>query len=251
MTQAWNYTSAAPLTGRINFHAQFATKDWFAFVRQNAGATASDHILDIGCGRADFWRSQGPELPKAHLTLADSSDALLAEAKGAVPNATTQRVSLSGLGSLPFPDASFDRIFAMHMLYHVDDADQSLKELERVLRPGGTLIATTNAEDDMKILVSIGRDYFGTSASGSIYPKFGATVAENRLNAQFNTVTRHDHIDDYIGVTAQAVCDYLSTLPEAQGQDTTGLLSLVEDAMTNGAVPVRRHTVLFQAIKAR
>ncbi len=49
--------------------------------------------------------------------------------------------------SLPFPDAAFDAVFAMLMLHHVEDhhreyvrRPQALKEIRRVLRPGGRFV---------------------------------------------------------------------------------------------------------------
>ena len=49
--------------------------------------------------------------------------------------------------ALPFPDRSFDYVFAMAMLHHVEEhlADysrrpQALQEIRRVLRPGGILV---------------------------------------------------------------------------------------------------------------
>jgi SAM-dependent methyltransferase len=38
---------------------------------------------------------------------------------------------------MPFADASFDVIFCNHVLEHVDDDDKAMRELFRVLRPGG------------------------------------------------------------------------------------------------------------------
>jgi SAM-dependent methyltransferase len=42
--------------------------------------------------------------------------------------------------ALPYPDAHFDTIIADGVLEHVEDADRSLAELHRVLRPGGVLL---------------------------------------------------------------------------------------------------------------
>ena len=41
--------------------------------------------------------------------------------------------------ALPFDDASFDTVVATFVLCSVGDVDQSLREIRRVLRPGGTI----------------------------------------------------------------------------------------------------------------
>jgi ubiquinone/menaquinone biosynthesis C-methylase UbiE len=49
---------------------------------------------------------------------------------------------------LPLADGSVDAALAMHMLYHVPDIALAARELRRVVRPGGVLMASTNAADD-------------------------------------------------------------------------------------------------------
>jgi SAM-dependent methyltransferase len=49
-----------------------------------------------------------------------------------------------GVEQLPFPDRSFDVVLCLWMLYHVKDQEGALRELRRVLRPEGKLLATTN-----------------------------------------------------------------------------------------------------------
>lgn len=41
---------------------------------------------------------------------------------------------------LPFPDESFDLVFSHGVVHHVDDTGAAVRELHRVLRPGGTLL---------------------------------------------------------------------------------------------------------------
>jgi ubiquinone/menaquinone biosynthesis C-methylase UbiE len=45
---------------------------------------------------------------------------------------------------LPLPDESVDVAMAMHMLYHVPDIPAAIRELRRITKPGGTVLASTN-----------------------------------------------------------------------------------------------------------
>lgn len=52
---------------------------------------------------------------------------------------------LDGSGVLPFPDDSFDLVTMLDVLEHISDDAGALREVVRVLRPGGTLLATVPA----------------------------------------------------------------------------------------------------------
>lgn len=49
-------------------------------------------------------------------------------------NVLVQQIDIQ---EIPFPDASFDKIIANHMLHHVPNLPQALKEVQRKLRPDG------------------------------------------------------------------------------------------------------------------
>jgi SAM-dependent methyltransferase len=107
------------------------------FLRQIIGNPASQienpRILDVGCGTganlemlAQFGESEGVDV---------SDDALeFCRRKGLKAH--------KGLAEkLPFPDESFDVVTALDVVEHLDDDVAGLKEMHRVLKPGGrTLI---------------------------------------------------------------------------------------------------------------
>jgi SAM-dependent methyltransferase len=68
------------------------------------------------------------------------------------------RVLQADAQALPFPDATFDRAMANHMLYHVPDIGAALREMRRVVKPGGRVVLTTNASDHMERLRALHRE---------------------------------------------------------------------------------------------
>ena len=54
--------------------------------------------------------------------------------------------------ALPLPDGVADLTLAMHMLYHVPDPSQAVRELRRVTRPGGRVVIGLNGPDHLREL---------------------------------------------------------------------------------------------------
>ncbi len=48
-------------------------------------------------------------------------------------------LTVSNALSLPFPDASFDKVICSEVLEHIPDYEQAVAEIDRILKPGGTL----------------------------------------------------------------------------------------------------------------
>jgi SAM-dependent methyltransferase len=92
---------------------------------------------------------------------------------------------LADARDLPFADGSFDAVVAAWMLYHVSPLDQGVKELARVLRPGGRLVAITN-----------GRAHLGelwrAAGTENDVRAFSVENGADHLRAYFSKVERHD-----------------------------------------------------------
>lgn len=100
-------------------------------------------VLDLGCGSAPVAR-RAPGPPR--YVGVDRSEAELRRGRAAAPVA----VVLGDGRALPVADRTFDAVVASMMLMVVSDVDEVLAEAGRVLRPGGTMVATvpTRPDDD-------------------------------------------------------------------------------------------------------
>lgn len=97
--------------------------------------------LDLGCGDGRYFRLLWPALADVVGVEIDPVVADLGRASGVY-----RTVHLAAASDVPEPDASFDAVFANCSLEHMDDLDRVLGQIERCLRPGGTLLCSVVTE---------------------------------------------------------------------------------------------------------
>ncbi|HXJ62586.1 MAG TPA: class I SAM-dependent methyltransferase [Actinomycetota bacterium] len=114
---------------------------WRRFMVSRLDASPSSTVLDVATGTAGVAIATA-ERTGARVVGLDQSPEMLAGARAAVAAAGLEgRVSFAlGQGErLPFEDGAFDAVTFTYLLRYVDDPPATLRELARVLRPGGTL----------------------------------------------------------------------------------------------------------------
>jgi ubiquinone/menaquinone biosynthesis C-methylase UbiE len=123
-----------------------ADTPWHRMVRESILETDLDDrkILEIGCGRGGFACWLAGSAPRASLTAADFSPAAVAKAR---EHAASTRLSniewcVADIQSMPWADSSFDAVISCETIEHVPDPRRAVRELSRVLRPGGRLFLT-------------------------------------------------------------------------------------------------------------
>jgi demethylmenaquinone methyltransferase / 2-methoxy-6-polyprenyl-1,4-benzoquinol methylase len=114
---------------------------WRRFLVSRVRAGPDDTVLDVATGTAavaiELVRRTG-----CSVVGLDQSPEMLAEARRRVADADlTERIELveGTADHLPFEDASFDGLTFTYLLRYVDDPGQTLRELARVVRPGGSI----------------------------------------------------------------------------------------------------------------
>jgi SAM-dependent methyltransferase len=157
-------------------------------------------VVDVGCGNGKFIQRLRNDRTDLALLGLDIAPGILAGVPGPVAVADATR--------LPLATASVDAALALHMLYHVPDIPQAVRELSRVLARDGLVIASTNSDQDKAELDDLWQraagDVLGTGrgpARISLSARFSLEKAPAFLLEEFGrvetielpgTITVHD-----------------------------------------------------------
>lgn len=147
--------------------------------------------MDVGCGSGRFLPSLARRCER--VIAVDLSLAMLAEVR-----ATSPELALVGdVCRLPVRDGCVDAVLAAWMLYHAADPDLACAELRRILRPGGVLIAVTNAASHTAELDEVYAEATAALLGDSPPPPrlpsngFALDQAAAHLSRHFTAVTIH------------------------------------------------------------
>lgn len=164
-----------------HFAVEYATANeqslfnaWYARpeLLRMAGDVAGLEVLDAGCGSGpllEALRDRG-----ATVAGVDLSAAMLDLARARLGPGADLRVADLG-GPLPCATGSFDLVVASLSLHYVEDWEVTLRELRRVLRPGGRLLVAI-IHPTVYAVTQPDADYFATTRYSEDYEFDGRTV---------------------------------------------------------------------------
>jgi len=98
-------------------------------------------LFDAGCGTGNFLQVLQRRRPELALTGLDYSPAMLSRAKAKLPCAKLTCGDLNG--PIPYHECTFDVVTCVNVLFALANRHETLRELRRVLKPGGTLILSS------------------------------------------------------------------------------------------------------------
>lgn len=102
----------------------------------------TDHILDIGFGPGISTKLLAAQASQGFVAGIDLSDVMVQQARWRnAADVRKGRVELQqgSVEKLPYPDARFDKVLAINSLHHWTDKQAGLREVRRVLKPGGII----------------------------------------------------------------------------------------------------------------
>jgi phosphoethanolamine N-methyltransferase len=139
-------------------------------------------VLDIGCGAGGIELLLAREHGAAEVVGVDVEAPVLEHARALiVRHGLAERVRFLQVepGPLPFPDASFDLVFSKDAVIHIADKEAWCRDMFRLLRPGGVLVASDWMRRDEHAPSAQMQAYMaaeGLSFRMSALPRYGAAL---------------------------------------------------------------------------
>jgi len=164
-------------------------------------------VLEVGCGQG--WASEWikDELG-ADVVAVDQSERMVELTRRRGVDAYVGDVQ-----DLAFEDDSFDAALAAWMLYHVPELDRGLSELARVLRPGGRLVAVTNAPESLHELWTL----LGADRTPFLIAGFHSDNGAEILRRHFQHVEERQAAGTVTFADPEAVQRYVDSLVTVSG----------------------------------
>ena len=161
------------LMTRINIHNQFGGRDIDEWMLQVLALQEGIKILDIGCGAGKQCFSFYNYLKgNCDITGGDINQALLEQARKDKAGKRIQFLdNLDFNKPLPFQQDTFDLVSCCFAIYYAEDIPFTIREMHRILKPGGRLFTTGPMPNNKQLFY----DIIKTSTQKPIPPMPGSS----------------------------------------------------------------------------
>ena len=140
--------------------------------------------VDIGCANGVLTRLFAKRLGTSNVTGIDFVD------MGLGPEIQFRQANLDSGAPLPFGDASFDVVTCMETLEHLHDTDHIVREIGRILRPGGYAILAVPRLDALLNMAMLAVGYQPPAIECSLRMRYGAPDPSPRVSGHVSHFTR-------------------------------------------------------------
>lgn len=165
-------------------------------------------LLDLAGGTGDisfrFLDAAKKQGVAVHATITDINESMLEEGrKRAIDGNRLAGIEWKAVNAeeIPFPDNSFDYITISFGIRNVTDRDKALREIHRVLKPGGKFVCMEFSHVDNAVLKKLYDAY-----SFKVIPQVGEWVAKDRDSYQYlvESIRRFPSRNQFAGMMTRA-----------------------------------------------
>ena len=151
---AYQYGDAEKLLIRKETHERYSERpnaQFFDWVVDQLDPQPGQLVADVGCGPGTYQSRIAAR--GASIIGLDLSEGMLRECR-TVATQHDHSIALvrADAQALPLATASCDLLLAAQMLYHVPDRELALREMRRVLKPGGRIVLVTGSGDGSRYM---------------------------------------------------------------------------------------------------
>jgi ubiquinone/menaquinone biosynthesis C-methylase UbiE len=214
------YKNASNLRARINLHERFSTnkEGWMHWFFKQLNLPGKINILELGCGDGSLWVKNLDRIPKGwNITLTDFSGGMLKDAKKNLANYKDRfNFNIVDAENIPYEKEGFDVVIANHMLYHLNDIDKALKEINRVLKKDGYFFASTVGKNHMKEMrdeIRLVDESMLELEGFTLTKKFQLENGMEILNPWFNNISMKRYKDSLKLTEVTPLIDYIFSMP--------------------------------------
>ena len=250
------YKNAKNLNDRIRLHEKYSTnkQGWFNWLFEKIDFSKVNRLLELGCGNGKLWQENKIDLRNREIFLSDISEGMVEEVRNKL--GSDFNCIVADAEKIPFKDTYFDSIIANHVLFYLNDLNQGLKEISRVLRLNGILYCSTYGKSHMKEITDIVQSFDSriNLSNHSLYDVFGLENGESILKKYFTTVQRMDYQDSLEITESKPLIDYIMSCHGNQNEILGPRLSefkeyIEELLQKDGKIVVTKQAGLFVCMK--
>jgi len=168
---------------------------------RRAALRPGERVLDVACGTGVVARFASREIgADGIVTGLDVNPGMLAVARSATPSEITIEWHQASAEEMPFPDTSFDVVLCQMGLQFMPDKHAALREMGRVLVPGGRLVLNIPGPTPrpFAVMEEVLESHIGTEAAGFVSGVFSLNDTAEIQNliggADFHDVSVRDEI---------------------------------------------------------
>ena len=246
------YKNAKNLNDRISLHEKYSTNSqgWFNWLFEKIDFSKVNRLLELGCGNGKLWQENNIDLRNREIFLSDISEGMVEEVRNKL--GSDFNCIVADAEKIPFKDAYFDSIIANHVLFYLNDLNQGLKEIRRVLKSNGVLYCSTYGSKHMKEITDIVQSFDSriNLSNHSLYDVFGLENGESILKEYFTSVQRMDYQDSLEITESKPLIDYIMSCHGNQNEILGPKLNeskeyIEELLVNNGKIIVTKQAGLF------